>query len=332
MTDIYIPSEDNTQTKFKPDPFFNNFKTKTVQSSYRKAEQYLGWNCTGNIIATASNKIRLFRLNNSSFEVDKNEQKYHDSQTDYLSWHPTSPDLMAYITKQPIYYIWDIREKNPRKISNKVQPDNLNVIFSPDGNTISSCSRDNKLSFFDLRKEEEIFTATFDFDINEFQWDPSGSVIMIVGNQNQSGILHVCDGKDYSKANIDLLEKIHVDCHSMKIQCIDVDPKGKYFATGSTDTLVGLWDQSEFVMLKTFSQSDNPIERLSFSHDGQLLSSLCGDKTIQIYNCTSGNLVNIIERENTIHNLQWHPRECILAYLSDDKVDNEGNLRLYGVF
>lgn len=47
-----------------------------------------------------------------------------------------------------------------------------------------------------------------------------------------------------------------------------MDPKGKYFATGSTDTLVGLWDLSEFVMLKTLSLSDFPIDKLSFSHDG----------------------------------------------------------------
>lgn len=34
---------------------------------------------------------------------------------------------------------------------------------------------------------------------------------------------------------------------------MSIDPKGRYFATGSTDTLIGLWDLEEFTMLKTFS-------------------------------------------------------------------------------
>ena len=38
----------------------------------------------------------------------------------------------------------------------------------------------------------------------------------------------------------------------MKILSLAIDPKGKYFATGSSDTLIGLWDLDEFAMVSTF--------------------------------------------------------------------------------
>jgi len=67
-----------------------------------------------------------------------------------------------------------------------------------------------------------------------------------------------------------------------------IDPKGRYFATGSTDTLIGLWDLEEFTMLKTFSQSDYAIQELSFSYDGALLAAIFNDKNVAIHNTQTG--------------------------------------------
>lgn len=86
----------------------------------------MGWNASGSMIAVAQNKIRVFRLSTSSssytFDVDKNELKSSDSSSyiDSLAWHPTSPDILAYITsKQAGYAVWDVREKQARKIQPK---------------------------------------------------------------------------------------------------------------------------------------------------------------------------------------------------------------------
>ncbi len=39
----------------------------------------------------------------------------------------------------------------------------------------------------------------------------------------------------------------------MKILTLAIDPKGKYFATGSSDTLIGLWDLDEIAMIQTYA-------------------------------------------------------------------------------
>ena len=51
------------------------------------------------------------------------------------------------------------------------------------------------------------------------------------------------------------LKPLHVlNAHPANCICIKFDPTGKYFATGSADALVSLWDVQEFVCVRTFSR------------------------------------------------------------------------------
>lgn len=52
-----------------------------------------------------------------------------------------------------------------------------------------------------------------------------------------------------------------INAHPSNCICIKFDPTGKYFATGSADALVSLWDVEELVCVRCFSRS----VRVSFS-------------------------------------------------------------------
>ncbi len=46
-----------------------------------------------------------------------------------------------------------------------------------------------------------------------------------------------------------------INAHPSNCICIKFDPTGKYFATGSADALVSLWDVEELVCVRCFSRS-----------------------------------------------------------------------------
>lgn len=46
-----------------------------------------------------------------------------------------------------------------------------------------------------------------------------------------------------------------INAHPSNCICIKFDPMGKYFATGSADALVSLWDVDELVCVRCFSRS-----------------------------------------------------------------------------
>lgn len=55
-----------------------------------------------------------------------------------------------------------------------------------------------------------------------------------------------------------------LNAHPANCICLKFDPTGKYFATGSADALVSLWDVAELVCVRTFSRwvSTTILERL----------------------------------------------------------------------
>ena len=42
--------------------------------------------------------------------------------------------------------------------------------------------------------------------------------------------------------------------HTSNCLCIEFDSSGKYFATGSADAIVNIWDSSNFVAINTLSR------------------------------------------------------------------------------
>lgn len=101
-----------------------------------------------------------------------------------------------------------------------------------------------------------------------------------------------------------------INAHPSNCICIKFDPTGKYFATGSADALVSLWDVEELVCVRCFSRwvepprvrrllralfesllccrLDWPVRTLSFSHDGKMLASASEDHFIDIAEVETG--------------------------------------------
>lgn len=71
---------------------------------------------------------------------------------------------------------------------------------------------------------------------------------------NQMSCFSLCS----SYPELKLIQSINA--HPSNCICIKFDPTGKYFATGSADALVSLWDVEELVCVRCFSRSDDLFE------------------------------------------------------------------------
>ena len=52
----------------------------------------------------------------------------------------------------------------------------------------------------------------------------------------------------------DLKLQYVLNAHPANCICIEFDPTGTYFATGSADALVSLWDVDQLVCVRTFAR------------------------------------------------------------------------------
>uniref|UniRef100_A0A8B9R5X8 THO complex 3 n=1 Tax=Astyanax mexicanus TaxID=7994 RepID=A0A8B9R5X8_ASTMX len=128
-----------------------------------------------------------------------------------------------------------------------------------------------------------------------------------------------------------------INAHPSNCICIKFDPTGKYFATGSADALVSLWDVDELVCVRCFSRLDWPVRTLSFSHDGKMLASASEDHFIDIAEVETGEKLWEVQCESPTFTVAWHPKRPLLAYACDDKEGKydsnreAGTVKLFGL-
>lgn len=271
---------------------------------------------------------------------------------DQLCWHATLPDLLSTASGDKTVRIWDVRAGKCSTTVN-TKGENINITWSPDGNTIAVGNKEDLVTFIDTRTHKIRAEEQFNFEVNEIAWNNTSDLFFLTNGQ---GCIHVLSYPD--------LELQHMlKAHPGTCICIEFDPTGKYFATGSADALVSLWDAEELACLvrkffnfticiyfffalyfdvftlktkqRIFSRLDWPVRTISFSHDGRLLASASEDLIIDIGDTETGEKIADISVDAATFTVAWHPKQYLLAYACDDKDNNDrrrdaGNLRVWG--
>ena len=64
-----------------------------------------------------------------------------------------------------------------------------------------------------------------------------------------------------------------VDAHASAALCLELDPRGVHLAVGGSDAVVGIWDTSDWICVRTLRGMDAPVKSVSFSFDGAYITA-----------------------------------------------------------
>ncbi|XP_059473059.1 THO complex subunit 3 [Neocloeon triangulifer] len=307
--------------------FKKNKKIRDYQAHSSKVHS-VGWSCDGKRLASGSfdKSVTIFTLDRDRLSKEHTFTG-HDGSVDQICWHSTNANLLSTASGDKTVRIWDSRAKKcVSKINTKGE--NINITWSPDGSTIAVGNKEDLVTFIDTRTDKIREEKQFKFEVNEISWNKDGDLFFLTNGQGCINIL--------SYPNLELHHILQ--CHPGTCICIEFDPTGKYFATGSADALVSLWDVNDLVCLRTFQRLDWPVRTLSFSHDGKLLASASEDLIIDIGDVESGEKVTEITVEAATFTVAWHPKQYLLAFACDDKQERyerkggSGTVRLFGCY
>nr|CAD7449932.1 unnamed protein product [Timema bartmani] len=296
---------DELQTYFK-----SHNKTRDHQAHSAKVHS-VGWSCDGRRLASGSfdKSVAIFYL-----DKDRLTKEFifrgHGGSVDQLCWHASHPDLLSTASGDKSVRIWDARsQKCSATIVTKGE--NINITWSPDGETIAVGNKEDLVTFIDARTHKVKAEEQFSFEVNEISWNKKNNLFFLTNGQ---GCIHILSYPE--------LKLLHVlKAHPGTCICIEFDPTGRYFATGSADALVSLLEW--------------PVRTISFSHDGRLLASASEDLVIDIGEVETGEKVVDIPVEAATFTVAWHPTQYLLAYACDDKDSYDrkrdaGSLKVYG--
>lgn len=283
----------------------------------------MGWNSDGRKLASGSfdKTVTIFTLDKDRMGKETT-YRGHSGSVDQLCWHHTRADLLSTASGDKTVRIWDTRAgKCAHVISTKGE--NINITWSPDGNAIAVGNKEDLISFIDVRTFKIRAEQQFNFEVNEIAWNNTSDLFFLTNGQ---GSVHIL--------NYPNLEVQHVlRAHPAECICIEFDPTGRYFATGSADALVSLWDAEELACLRVFSRLDWPVRTISFSFDGKLLASASEDLLIDIGHTETGEKITDIPVESSTFTVAWHPKQYLLAFACDDKERDSrssGSIKVWG--
>ena len=167
------------------------------------------------------------------------------------------------------------------------------------------------MSFIDPRGRDGKYivdTIVTDFDVYEIGWNYSCDLFFMAGG----------NGKVNVYGYPSLQQECALNAHASHCYSLAFDPMGRYFATGSADAIVSLWDLDTMACLRTFDKLVWPVRTISISHDGQYLASGAEDALIDISHVETGETVHSVKTSALTENMSWHPSKHLLAYVGDD--------------
>jgi THO complex subunit 3 len=300
-------------------------KTRELVGHKKKAHS-VAWSLTGDKLASGSldHTVRIWYIERKHGK-DTQELKGHTDGVNQLCFNPMSNDELASASSDKTVKLWDTRQaKCVHSISTGGQ--NINIAWSPDGTTVAVGTREDSILLIDPRKLKiiKVLKSTDRREMNEFAWTRDNALFLITTGVGTI-LVHSTNGS---------MEPKVIPGHSAANYCIEIDPVGRYFAVGSADSLVSLWDVRDLICVRTYDNIDSSVRSLSFSHDGVLLASGSEDGVIDILHVDSGEKILDIKCEGPMNSIAWHPKQYLLAYVTDEREKQppkiSGVVRIYG--
>ncbi|KAF0292976.1 THO complex subunit 3 [Amphibalanus amphitrite] len=282
------------------------------------------WNCDGRRLASGSfdKSVCVFILDRDRLIKDHTFRGHSDS-VDQLTWHPSHGDQLATASGDKTVRLWDARaQKLVATLPTKGE--NINISWSPNGQTIAVGNKEDLVSFIDVRQRKIVRDEQFRFEVNEITWNRENNLFFMTSGSGHIVVL-----------SYPSLEVQHdIVAHPANCICIEFDPTGRHFAVGSADALLSVWDAQQLMCRHTVSRLDWPVRTLSFSHDGELLAAASEDLLIDISAVSSGERVTTVPVQAATYTVAWHPSRYVLAFACDDKDERDrdaGTVKLWGV-
>ena len=225
--------------------------------------------------------------------------KPNQSLADYPAYSPVS-SLQAILL--------DICEKNrleDHKGSVK------SVVYSPDGKTLASASKDNTIKLWDATTGKKISTLTGHTDwVNSVVYSPDGKTLASASADNTIKLWGVTTGKEISTLN----------GHKDFVNSVVYSPDGQVLASASKDGKIKLWNVTTRKEISTLTGHKALIMSIVYSPDGKTLASASTDKTIKLWNVITGKEISTLTgHTNWVNSIVYSPDGKTLASASDDK-------------
>ncbi len=197
----------------------------------------------------------------------------------------------------------------------------LSVAFSPDGQHVTSGSRDSAIWVWDLyagrRGEALRILQGYTTKLNTVAFSPQGETLAA---GDDKGLIHLWSialaGRTVGAYHV-------LTGHTGLVRHIAFSPDGQYLASTGTDATIRIWHLAKRKLLAVYAEAKQSLNQVVFHPQGQLVASAGIDNHIHVWAVKPTGMlqlqtVMLKHNNSSIRGLAFHPRHGLLASSSWD--------------
>ena len=207
--------------------------------------------------------------------------------------------------------VWNVENWSDKILYKNENADIVNVMYFPDGKTLTSLNKKGKIESWDLTNGEKQWSI--------YGYRKSSKLKSLLQNVIRlSSYSH--DGKTFANwSGVDMglfnvIEgnlELNIKKYEIYVYSLSFSPDGSKFVTGGEDGSISLWDRETANLLATLPGHSGAVVSLVHSPDGKIFASASLDGTIRLW----GAVGKLPKRTFTGHNFNFD----FLAYSSNGK-------------
>ncbi|CEJ93314.1 Putative THO complex subunit 3 [[Torrubiella] hemipterigena] len=284
----------------------------------------IAWNPLGSLIATGSIDKTLRVWNPDKPHVKfSTELKGHAAPIEKVAFNPTKDAELASVSSDGVVKFWDVRTK---ACFNEVTGlgDAFTLVWAPDGKTLIVGNKSDMLFVLSPTQTTPVSSHQQTVPTNQIAFCWSGSKVFVTTASGSARILAYPSFEPLLM--LGEKEEFVLNGHTSSCLTAQMQPSGRYLATGGSDSIISLWDTTDWICQRTLTKMVGPVKSLSFTFDGSYVVGGSDEGTgLEVSHVETGEHIHTFKTVGACPVVAWAPTRYCLAY------SDLGVLRIVGV-
>ncbi|KOS20817.1 THO complex subunit 3 [Escovopsis weberi] len=266
----------------------------------------------GTLIATGSvdKTLRVWNPEKPNVKFST-ELKGHTAGIEKVAFNPTKDAELCSLSSDGVVRFWDVRTK---ACFNEVTGlgDAMTLVWAPDGQTLLVGNRADNIFVLSPTQPTPLASHQQPTQTNQIAFCWSGRRIFVTTSEGGvrilsypgfEPVLHLEAGGER--------REFELRGHTSSCLTAGLQPLGRYLATGGADSVIALWDTTDWLCQRTITRMTGPVRSLSSG--------------LEVTHVETGEHVHTFKTAGACPVVAWAPTRYCLAY------GDLGVLRIVGV-